>query len=224
MIMESRPRIARRITAILITTIFGFLASSLAADTYRWKDKEGKVHYGSAVPAEYADQPYDILNNAGIVIQHVEDTSIPMEVIEEEKKVLERQPFISEEVRQQQADGLLVIQYSSEQDIIKQLELEIAQLGYDSGIINQSIESTGTAIRDQIRQAADRQRAGQEISKEQEESIARLYSRRARDAQRKSALVAREVRIRAHFQKDLDRYRILTSGDKEADEEPADQG
>jgi len=223
MIMESKPRIASGITAILIATIFSFLVSSLAADTYRWKDREGKVHYGSTVPAEYADQPYDILNNAGIVIEHVEDTSIPVEVIEE-KKVLGRQPLISDEVRQQQADGLLVIQYSSEEDIIKELELEIAQLGYDSKVIGQSFESTGTAIRDQIRQAADRQRAGQEVSKEQQESIAKLHSRRARDLQRKSAIVTREARIRARFQKDLERYRILTSGDKEKDEEPADQG
>ena len=47
----------------------------LHADTYRWKDKDGKVHYGAVVPAEYADQPYDVLNSAGMVIDHVEDTS-----------------------------------------------------------------------------------------------------------------------------------------------------
>ena len=222
MIMESRPKVTSRIAVILIIAIFSFSAMSLSADTYRWKDKEGKVHYGAMVPAEYADQPYDILNSAGMVIEHIEDTSIPMEVIAE-KKVIERAPLISEEVRQQQSDGLLVIQYSSEEDIIKGLELEISQLGHDTRLIDQSYESTSTAIRDQIRQAADRQRAGQEISKEQQESIARLYSRRARDVQRKSALVTREVRIRARFQKDLERYRILTSGDKETGEEPSDQ-
>ena len=221
--MESRPGTASRITTVLVAIIFGFFVTSLAADTYRWKDKEGKVHYGSSVPAEYADQPYDILNNAGIVIEHIEDTSIPMEVIEE-KKTLERQPLISDEVRQKQSDGLLIIQYSSEQDIIKELELELAQLGYDSRLIDQSYESTGTAIRDQIRQAADRQRSGQKISKEQQENIARLYSRRVRDEQRKSNIITREASIRARFKKDLDRYRILTSGDKETDEETPDQG
>lgn len=221
MIMESRPKITSRIAVILIIAIFSFSAMSLSADTYRWKDKEGKVHYGAMVPAEYADQPYDILNSAGMVIEHVEDTSIPMEVIAK-KKVIERAPLISDEVRQQQSDGLLVIQYSSEEDIIKGLELEISQLGYDTRLIDQSYESTSTAIRDQIRQAADRQRAGQEISKKQQESIARLYSRRNMDVKRKAAIATRETRIRARFQSHLERYRILTSGDKEADEEPAD--
>ena len=50
------------------------------------KDKDGKVHYGASVPAEYADQPYDILNSAGIVIEHVEDTTVPIDVIEEKKE------------------------------------------------------------------------------------------------------------------------------------------
>lgn len=221
MIMESRPKVASRIAVILITVIFSFSAISLSADTYRWKDKDGKVHYGAMVPAEYADQPYDILNKAGLVIEHVEDTSIPMEVIAE-KKVIERAPLISDEVRQQQSDGLLVIQYSSEEDIIKGLELEISQLGYDTRLIDQSYESTSTAIRDQIRQAADRQRAGEEISKEQQANIARLYTRRNMDMKRKAAIATRETRIRARFQSDLERYRFLTSGDKDTNEEPAD--
>ena len=59
--------------AILIAGIISLSATSLAADTYRWKDKDGKVHYGAAVPAEYAHQPYDILNSQGMVIEHVED-------------------------------------------------------------------------------------------------------------------------------------------------------
>ena len=83
MTMESSQ--APRIVAILIAGIISLSATSLAAETYRWKDKDGKVHYGAAVPAEYADQPYDILNNAGMVIEHVEDTSIPLEVIAEKK-------------------------------------------------------------------------------------------------------------------------------------------
>ena len=82
MTMESK---SPRIVAILIAGIISLSVSSLAADTYRWKDKDGKVHYGAAVPAEYAEQPYDILNKAGIVIEHVEDTSVPIEVRVEEE-------------------------------------------------------------------------------------------------------------------------------------------
>jgi Domain of unknown function (DUF4124) len=200
--------------------VFAFVGSlflsvaSVSADTYRWKDKDGETHYGAAVPAEYADQPYDVLNSAGIVIERVEDTSVPVEV-RVERAVKERAPLISDEERRRQSDRLLVIQYQSEDDIQRALKLEIAQLGYDSKIIHQSFDSTTTAIRDQIRQAADQQRAGTQISKKQQNQIDKLYRRLARDAKRISALDKREARIRERFQSDLDRYRQLTARDEE---------
>jgi len=213
----------RWIMAVLVTGILGLSATSVSADTYRWKDKDGKVHYGATVPAEYADQPYDILNSAGIVIEHIEDTSIPIDVIEA-KKELGRQPLISIEERRIQSDKLLVIQYESEDDIASALELEVAQLGYDSRLIDQSFESTSISIRNQIKQAANQQRAGREISADQQKEIARLYALHARDEQKRLAMKEREKRIRARFQEHLERYRFLTSENKEVEEEPVDQG
>lgn len=213
---------------ILIGSIC-LLVASVSADTYRWKDKDGKIHYGAAVPAEYADQPYDVLNNSGMVIDHIEDTREPMEE-RAERIVKEREPLISDEERKRQSDRLLVIQYTSEEAIQEALELEIAQLGYDSKIIHQSFDSTSTAIRDQVRLAADQQRAGKPIMEKQQKDIDKLHRRLNRDVKRIASLDAREARIRARFQSDLDRYIRLTNDDPVNDEElgntedQADQG
>lgn len=227
MIMESSPSLTQVFRpwqlVLLVATACSLVAASVSADTYRWKDKEGKVHYGAVVPAEYADQPYDVLNNAGMVIEHVEDTSIPLEVIAEQK-IQERQPLISDEERRRQSDRLLVIQYSSEEDIQEALELEIAQLGYDSRLINQSYESANNAIRDQIRQAADQQRANQPISADQQKGIEKLYARRARDETKQKAMQKREDRIRARYQTALERYQFLTSDTEETDDNQVDNG
>jgi len=210
---------------LLVAGMLGLAVSPLAAESYRWKDKDGKVHYGASVPAEYADQPYDILNNAGIVIEHVEDTSIPVEALEEqEKKKKERQPLIPEEVRREQSDRLLVLQYESEEDILKALELEVGQLGYDSRLVNQSFESTEKAIRDQIKLAADQQRANMPVSEEQKKEIAGLYTRRKQDEKRLLAIQNREKVIRERFQAELERYRVLTSKNKPPETAQADQG
>ncbi len=216
-------RTGQRIGLVIITGLLCLSAFSLAADTYRWKDKDGKTHYGTSVPAEYADQPYDVLNQAGLVIDHVEDTSVPMDVREEIKNK-GRTPLISQEERAIQYDRLLVIQYRSEEEIIQALEYEIAQLGYDRRIIEQSSESTATAIREQIQQAANQQRANQQISEDQQKGIDRLYARHAADEAKRMAMSRREERIRARFQKDLDRYRFLTSGGEADNEEQTDQG
>lgn len=213
------------IMPVLIIVILGLTVTTASAETYRWKDKEGKVHYGASVPAEYAEQPYDILNNSGIVIEHVEDTTLPMEAIEQEKeKKKSRQPLIPEEERRIQSDRLLVVQYNSEEDIIKALNMEVSQLDYDSTIIEQSFDSTNKAIRDRIRLLGDQQRSNQPVSEEQKKEIASLYARRSKDTHRREALAEREGRIRARFEKDLERYRFLKSGGKEPNTEQADQG
>ena len=221
MSMESRLKLSG-ISVALMAVFLWLSVTAVHAETYRWKDKDGRVHYGAVVPAEYANQPYDILNNAGMVIEHVEDTSMPEE-IRAEKKVQERSPLISQEERERQADRLLVIQYRSEEEILSALELEIAQLGYDTRVINQSYESANLAIKDQIRQAADQQRANMPISEDQQKGIDKLYVRRAADERKLAAVQSRENKIRARYEKDLERYRYLTSTDEDDDAEAVDQ-
>ena len=215
-----------RIVAILIAGIVSLSVTSLAADSYRWKDKDGKVHYGAVVPAEYADQPYDILNSQGMVIEHVEDTSVPLEVIAEKKIKKERGPLISEEQRRYQADRLLLIRYSSVEEIAQALEVEIAQLGYDKKVVNQSYKSTTSAIRDQISLAADRQRSGLPISPEQQKEIDQLYARQTRDSKKLSVMSNRVNRIRTRFEADIERYQFLNSeaGTETLDQKPSKQG
>jgi len=230
MIMESNllTRITKtisspQIVAILIAGVFSMVVTSAVADTYRWKDKEGKVHYGAAVPAEYADQPYDVLNKAGLVIRHVEDTSIPLDVVIVEK-IQEKDPSIEQEERQRQSDRLLVLQYNSEEEILNALQLEVAQLSYDSTLVSQSQESSRQSIREQISKAADQQRTGQQVSEEQQKKIDKLYARLERDEKKQSKIKRREERIRARFEMDLERYRRLTSETEDADQDNTDQG
>ena len=194
-----------------------FVATA-SADTYRWKDKDGKTHYGATVPAEYADQPYDVLNSAGIVIDRVEDTREPLEK-RAERVVKEREPLISESERQRQSDRLLTVQYQSEDAILNAMELQLAQLGYDTKIIHQSFESTEKAIKDQVRMAADQQRSGKKIIEQQQKQIDKLYRRLDRDKKRMAALDDREAGIRARFMTDLKRYQLLTNKDQADDTE-----
>ncbi len=223
--LNIKPSTLAGTAALLAAVVLLLSVTPLAAETYRWKDKDGKTHYGEAVPAEYADQPYDVLNNQGIVIRHVEDTTASVDAMsEEEPEKKEREPLISAEERQVQTDRLLVIRYSSEEEIIKALDLELAQLGYDTKVIQQSLESTDVAIRSQISQAADQQRAGQQISAEQQQEIEQLYARRASDEKQQNAMQARKERIRARYTAELERYRFLSSGSEEDQQEPGDKG
>jgi hypothetical protein len=105
------------------------------------------------------------------------------------------------------------MQYGSEEEIIRTMEGELAQLGYDRTIIEQSRVSTVASIREQIRQAADQQRANLPIPESQQGAIDKLYARLDADAEKSRALDKREAQIRERYNKDLERYRFLTSED-----------
>ena len=204
----------------------GLLVSAVtaSAESYRWKDKDGNTHYGAAVPAEYANMPYDVLNNSGLVIRHVEDSREPLEEVVEEV-IKEKSPLIPDFERRQQQDRLLVIQYDSEEAISKALELELAQVGNDSMLVNKSYDSTRTAIRGHVRQAADQQRSGRVISEEQNKEINKLYSRLISDEKKLASLVRREKRVHTRFTTDLENYRRVLSEEKKKQEEtkPSEQ-
>ena len=198
----------------------GLLVSAVtaSAESYRWKDKDGNTHYGAAVPAEYADMPYDVLNSSGQVIRHVEDSNEPLEEVVEEV-IQEKTPLVPDFKRRRQQDRLLVLQYDSEEAVTEALELEIAQVGSDFMLINKSYDSTRTAIRGHIRQASDQQRSGKAISEEQNKEINKLYRRLTSDEKKMASLVRREERIRTRFATDLEHYKRVMSEEKKKQEE-----
>ena len=75
---------ARSTTILLTAMLLAFLAGgALAQDKqkklYRWVDKNGQVHYGDSVPAEYAEQDRDVLNRQGVKVGREEGTVTPEE-------------------------------------------------------------------------------------------------------------------------------------------------
>ncbi len=64
---------------IIFTVIACFLIAPLDTSaqqrpraTYSWLDEEGIRHYGDRIPAQYADQPKQVVNEHGVTIGHIE--------------------------------------------------------------------------------------------------------------------------------------------------------
>jgi hypothetical protein len=66
-------RSLRILLSSLLLALFALQAGAAAPPPsgkklYRWVDKNGQVHYGDSVPAEYADQDRDVLNRQGVSV------------------------------------------------------------------------------------------------------------------------------------------------------------
>jgi hypothetical protein len=203
-----------RTGAILLALGLVYGAPAVAEDVYRWVDKNGKVHYGRTLPPEYANKPYDILNDQGVVIERVTDPLARQKAPKdaEGKIIVEEEPEEEEDDRLLRSDQLLVLRYHSIEEIEEAMEVEVAQLKYDTLLINQSRASAMTALAGQVRSAANRQRAGLAVEAETENEINSLRQSIRRSERSLAELLEREEKIRTSFLGDLERYRYLQAG------------
>lgn len=213
--------------AFLSFLIILLLSAPAAAETYRWKDKLGKLHFGSTVPPEYASQPYDIISKNGLVIGRVEPGSqSPEAKAEAAKQEALSQQSIAE--RQAQSDRLLLIKYPTEAALLKSLQMELDQVGYDNMLISTSYNNTNAAIIDQIRLAADQQRAGIKVSDAQIAELQRLHRDLEIDQKKLDTTSSREDEVRDRFEVTHQRYLELVekyngAGDNKADNKEASE-
>lgn len=206
--MEQNTRIAA------VLAVFSLVLSSLAwaENVYRWRDENGKVHYGATLPPEYANSPYEVLNSQGVVIEEVTDPLAKQKAPAKNQKSAKPEPLFTEDEVRMRSDRLLMLRYHSEDDIRDAMEVEVAQLGYDARLINQTMTSAMTSLAGQVKNAADRQRAGMPVAEETETSINKLRQRIRNNERSLAALKTREKNIRATFEKELERYRYLENG------------
>ena len=178
------------------------------------------MHYSESLPPNFQDQGHDVLNERGIVLDEDQSlTPTPPEEVPEEEQLQElprdssglKRPkaLYSEAELQRRMDNFLMLRYGSEEEITDAMNVEIKQLDYDRRLLTTTRESIEEAYRGQISQAANQQRAGQQVAEKAAIEITRLQARLAENSRTLDSMEIREVDIRAEFGKQLERYRFL---------------
>ena len=206
---------ARSTTILLTAVLLAFLAGgALAQDKqkklYRWVDKNGQVHYGDSVPAEYAEQDRDVLNRQGVKVGREEGTITP----EEAKAKAAEDKAARDEQKRKLRDRVLLQTYQSVQELEvlrdNRLDLVDAQL-----TIQEQSLSNLRAQRAQIQRTAARfapvntEPSAQPLPEE----LATDLERSASDIQTQETNLVRRreerENIRQTFEADIARYKEL---------------
>jgi len=215
--MEFKPRL--QITFLLIAGII-LAANASAAEVYRWVDENGEVHYSESLPPNFKDQGHDVLNERGIVTDQDQSlTPPPPEEVPKDEQLQELprdssglvrpKALYSEAEMQRRMDNFLMLRYGSEQEISDAMNVEIKQLEYDRRLLTTTRESMQEAYRGQIRQAANRERAGMQVNEDVVIEINTLQAKLEENSRSLDYMEIREQSIRAEFGKQLERYRFL---------------
>ena len=198
---------------------------------YRWVDENGEVHFSESVPPGFQDENKQLQKKAGGGWQKDGALAPPPppktkpkpkpvgkdELPRDSSGLPRPKPrFTPAQVRAQQ-DALLLLRYDSETEILDAMQVEVKQLDYDKRVLSTSRKSLTQAYYGNIREAAERQRAGIKVDNKLVQEIKGLKQRLGSNWQELDGLKAREASIKTTFQAELERYRILAAAQAEAE-------
>ncbi len=221
--MHLREAAPMRITRAIRQAVGGLLAgailctytSAVSADTYRWVDERGVVHYGDNVPPKYSKREREMLNEAGIPLRR-----LPAEPTAEEIRALEaaREAELERARKaevQRKYDQSLLHTYLSVEDIESLRDDRLETLAARLRLTEHAIRN----LRNRMIQLEDR--AGKynypfepnSTKKPMPDKLAddllETVSSLARREQDTETIIAERESIRARFDADIERFRLL---------------
>lgn len=175
--------------------------------SYRWVDDQGVIHYGDAIPPEYAGKAREVMNQQGVPVAHVDGQKSPDQLASEEH---ERAAVI----KQKQHDSFLITTYTSVKDIEALRDSRLEQLKTQSAAAQQYIESLKSRLATlQSRAVIFRPYSASPGARRMPDDLAEDLVRTVSEMNTQTASLAGQTeevaKLRAQFQADIERYREL---------------
>lgn len=182
---------------------------SHAGNLYRYTNDKGNIVVDYRVPVEYVHLGYEVLSVDGVVLRVV-----PRALTEEEKKVRNAQDQLearamAEEQRLRNWDESLLLRYSTIEDIEAARERALGELRIRLSILKSNRRSLKHQVEGYQAQAADLERAGQQVDVARIRAIEDLQAE-IESTERSIADRAREIDdVAGAYQRDIDRFGML---------------
>ncbi|SFR96175.1 hypothetical protein SAMN05216570_1359 [Dyella sp. OK004] len=166
-------------TAILAASSFTAMAQSNPNSNgtrYKWRDAQGLPHYSDSLTTDAIKYGYDVVNDRGLVIQHIERQLNPEERAAARKQADElaaQQRAAQERVRN---DSQMLSAYPNEAAYKATLQQELDNVDQQISTTRLNLHSQEKALTDLLTRAGDLERAKQPVPKFLNDSIAKQRS------------------------------------------------
>lgn len=205
---------------------FVLLGSSLAgmlfcagasAETFRWTDEQGNVHYSDRVPPDQAKHRRSKLNPQGMEVEVIEGAKSPEQLAREKQlKQLraEQQRLMAE---QRDRDLSLLRTYRSEEEMHMALQGKLSTIDSAVKITTANRQRQEEILLGQEKRAADLEVQGQAVPRNLRDNIDTTRRQIASYQEKTKNLEAEKLAITERFSKDIERFKAL----KAAQQDPA---
>ena len=139
---------------------------------YKWRDAQGLPHYSDSLNAEAIKYGYDVVNDRGLVTQHVERQLNPEERAAARKLADEQAAQQRAAQERSRNDSQLLAAYPTEADYKTSLQQEVDNIDQQIRTTQINLHSQEKALTDLLTRAGDLERAKQPVPKYLNDSIA----------------------------------------------------
>lgn len=138
---------------------------------YKWHDSQGNLHFSDSLTTDAIKNGYDVVNDRGLVIQHVERSLNAQEKVEAKKQAdaLASQQRAAQE--QARADSQMLSAYPTEDAYRASLKQELDNIDQQINTTQINLHSQEKALTDLLGRAGDLERAKQPVPKFLNDSI-----------------------------------------------------
>lgn len=115
---------------------------------YKWKDEQGNVHIEDSIPPAAARLGYEVLNDQGMVVRHVQRAKTTEELAADKAAAEARAAEKRRAADAASRDAQMLAAYPTEDDLLRAQDSQIA-------IVTQNIETAAAGAKAQERSLAD---------------------------------------------------------------------
>lgn len=159
----------RRLMFIALSLGLAGLASAQSTPgngvRYRWVDRSGLPHYSDSLTDEAVKYGYDVINNSGMVVTHVQRQLTPAEQAIARKQAEEEAARQRAVEAQKNHDIELLNTYPDENALKTEQQQELDNLDQQMNTTRINLHSQEAALTDLLNRAADNERNKQPVPK-----------------------------------------------------------
>lgn len=158
--------------AIGMATVLSAHAQNAGSIRYKWHDAKGLPHYSDSLTAEAMKYGYDLVNDQGMVVRHVEKQLNPEERAAAQKVAAEQAAQRQAEEARQRADLQMLNAYGDEASLKQAQQEELDTIDQQINTTRLNLRSQEKTLTDLLGRAAELERTKQPVPKYLVDSIA----------------------------------------------------
>lgn len=199
-------------TAVLLLFILALTSHTTAnaGNLYRYKDENGVTVMGLNIPPHLVRNGYEILNNAGRVIEVVPPALTAEQIADRDSKEAERLRLEEEARRQKEQDEALLKLYSHPNDAVRVLKRKLQDIEDFVTLKNGNISVVKGQLEQEEAKAANMERTGKAVS---EAILNKINQQKEKiiEIEQEISIKRKEIpAIKAEFDKIIKRLEVIT--------------